>query len=94
MFLLYSALDENFSWYLDDNIRTFTDGQVDKQDGDFVESNIMRCKYVKQDFPIIKRLAITLMYCNRLHAWWSSQSRSATLLSSLIVRWWVGLQTL
>ena len=22
-------------------------------------------------FPIIKRLAITLMYCNRLHAWWS-----------------------
>ena len=62
MFLLYSALDENFSWYLDDNIRTFTDGQVNKQDGDFVESNIMRCKYIKQDFPIIKRLAITLMY--------------------------------
>ena len=50
MFLLYSALDENFSWYLDDNIRTFTDGQVDKQDGDFVESNIMRCKYIKKDF--------------------------------------------
>ena len=44
--------------------------------------------------PIIKRLAITLMYCNRLHAWWSTQSRLATLLSSLIARLWVGLQTL
>ena len=44
-------------------------------------------------FPIIKRLAITLMYCSRLHAWWSTQSRLATLLSSLIARWWVGLQT-
>ena len=34
------------------------------------------------------------MYCNRLHAWWSTQSRLATLLSSLIASWWVGLQTL
>ena len=42
----------------------------------------------------MKRLAITLMYCNRLHAWWSTQSRSATFLSSLIARRWVGLQTL
>ena len=41
-----------------------------------------------------KRLAITFMYCSRLHAWWSTQSRLATLLSSLIARWWVGLQTL
>ena len=32
----------------------------------------------------MKILAITLMYCNRLHAWWSTQSRLATLLSSLI----------
>ena len=30
----------------------------------------------------------------RLHAWWSTQSRLATLLSSLIARRWVGLQTL
>ena len=45
-------------------------------------------------FPIIKRLVITLMYCNRLHAWWSTQSQLATLLSSLIARRWVGLQTL
>ena len=41
-----------------------------------------------------KRLAITLMYCSRLHAWWSTQSRLATLLSSLIARRWVRLQTL
>ena len=34
------------------------------------------------------------MYCNRLHTWWSTQSRLATLLSSLIARPWVGLQTL
>ena len=34
------------------------------------------------------------MYCNRLHAWWSTQTRLATLLSSLIARRWVGLQTL
>ena len=45
-------------------------------------------------FPIIKSLAITLMYCNRLHAWWSTQSWLATLLSSLIAHRWVGLQTL
>ena len=35
---------------------------------------------------IIKSLAITLMYCNRLHAWWLTQSWLATLLSSLIAR--------
>ena len=41
-----------------------------------------------------KKLAITLMYCNRLHVWWSTQSRLATLLSSLIACWWVRLQNL
>ena len=34
---------------------------------------------------------MTWMYCNRLHAWWSTLSRLATLLSSLIARRWVGL---
>ena len=34
------------------------------------------------------------MYCYRLHAWWSTQSRFATLLSSFTARPWVGLQTL
>ena len=45
-------------------------------------------------FPITKRLAITLMYCSRLHAWWSTQSQLATLLSSLIARQSVRFQTL
>ena len=31
------------------------------------------------------------MYCHRLHARWSTQSRLATLLSSWIARWWFGL---
>ena len=47
-----------------------------------------------KQFPIIKRLAITLMYCDRLHAWWSTQSWLAILLSSLIARRWVRFQTL
>ena len=34
----------------------------------------------------MKGLARTVMYCDRLHAWWSTQSRLATLLSSLIAR--------
>ena len=42
----------------------------------------------------ISWMAITLMYCSRLHAWWSTQSRSATLLFSLIARQWVRLKTL
>ena len=32
-----------------------------------VVSNNFSAQIIK--FPIIKRLAITLMYCNRLHAW-------------------------
>ena len=34
------------------------------------------------------------MYCNSMHDWWSTQSCLATLLSSLIARRWVWLQTL
>ena len=41
-----------------------------------------------------KKMAITLMHCNRLYARWSTQSRWTSLLSSLIARRWVGLQTL
>ena len=50
-----------------------------------------------QFFKIIshyKRLAITLKYCTRLYAWWSTQSWLATLLSSLIPRQLVGFQIL
>ena len=53
-----------------------------------VGSNNYTTQFIKL-FPIIKRLAITIMYCNRVHARWSIQSRLATLLSSLFARWWV-----
>ena len=43
---------------------------------------------------ILFGLLSPLMYSNRLHAWWSTQSRLATLLSSLIARQWVGHRTL
>lgn len=42
-FLMFSAVDENLSWYLDENIASFcTDpGSVDKEDEEFQESNKM-----------------------------------------------------
>ncbi|XP_071089861.1 hephaestin-like protein [Haliotis cracherodii] len=36
-----SVFDENLSWYLDDNIKSYTTGIVDKDDEDFQESNKM-----------------------------------------------------
>ena len=58
-----------------------------------VGSNKFSAQFIKI-ISYYKRLVITLMYCNRLHAWLSAQSWLATLLSSLIARLWVGLQTL
>ena len=45
-------------------------------------------------FPIAGGFAMALMCCSGLRAWWSARSRLATLLSSLVARRWVGLQTL
>ena len=45
-------------------------------------------------FPVVGGLAVALMCCSRLRAWWSTRLRLATLLSSLVARRWVGLQTL
>ena len=53
-----------------------------------VGSNNFSAQFIKI-IPIIKRLAILLMYCNRLHAWWSTQSQLSTLPSSLIACGWV-----
>lgn len=41
--LLFTVSDENFSWYLDENIRTYiTNPAADlKEDEDFIESNKM-----------------------------------------------------
>ncbi|XP_066507693.1 ferroxidase HEPHL1 [Hoplias malabaricus] len=40
-FLLFSILDENLSWYLDENIRTHGTNESDHQDEAFVQSNKM-----------------------------------------------------
>lgn len=42
-FLMFSVVDENLSWYLDENIASFcTDpGSVDKEEKEFQESNKM-----------------------------------------------------
>ncbi|XP_041038821.1 ceruloplasmin [Carcharodon carcharias] len=41
--LMFSVVDENFSWYLDENIRTYctNPSKVDQEDEDFMESNKM-----------------------------------------------------
>jgi len=50
-FLMFSVVDENLSWYLDENIASFcTDpGSVDKEDEEFQESNKMhgQCQFCK-----------------------------------------------
>lgn len=44
--LMFSVVDENLSWYLEDNIRTYClePSKVDKDDEDFQESNKMHCE--------------------------------------------------
>lgn len=46
---MFSVVDENFSWYLDDNIKTYCSKpeKVDKDNEDFQESNRMYCKITK-----------------------------------------------
>lgn len=42
MFLYISSIDENFSWNIDENIAKHIGHDVNKTDGQFVESNVMR----------------------------------------------------
>lgn len=46
---MFSVVDENLSWYLEDNIKAFCSEpeKVDKDDEDFQESNRMYCKIAK-----------------------------------------------
>lgn len=44
-FLLFTAMDENKSWYLTKNIAEFGSDESDPDNEQFNESNIMRCKY-------------------------------------------------
>ena len=41
-------------------------------------TNYFAAQFIKIISHYKKRLAIALTYCNRLHAWWSTQSRLAT----------------
>ncbi|XP_068187172.1 ferroxidase HEPHL1-like [Antennarius striatus] len=42
IFLMFSVVDENLSWYLEDNIKNVSDpAAIDLTDPDFVESNLM-----------------------------------------------------
>nr|XP_030128351.3 hephaestin isoform X1 [Taeniopygia guttata]XP_030128352.3 hephaestin isoform X1 [Taeniopygia guttata] len=60
-FLMFSVVDENLSWYLDENIASFcTDpGSVDKEDEEFQESNKMHAinGYVFGNLPELKMCA-------------------------------------
>ncbi|NXU05971.1 HEPH protein, partial [Buphagus erythrorhynchus] len=60
-FLMFSVVDENLSWYLDDNIASFcTDpSSVDKEDEEFQESNKMHAinGYVFGNLPELKMCA-------------------------------------
>lgn len=40
-FLLFSVMDENESWYLEDNIKKFGSSESDPEDEEFQESNKM-----------------------------------------------------
>lgn len=46
--LMFSVMDENFSWYLDENIQRYC-SEPDKEDEEFQESNKMHCKKIFQN---------------------------------------------
>lgn len=42
VFVMFTVVDENLSWYLEDNIQSCSDpAGVDQEDPDFYESNLM-----------------------------------------------------
>lgn len=48
--LMLSITNENNSWYIDENIKKYTEsGKVNTSDPDFQESNQMHCK-IKENF--------------------------------------------
>lgn len=45
VFLMFTVVDENLSWYLEDNIQKYSNpAKIDQDDPDFIESNLMHGK--------------------------------------------------
>uniref|UniRef100_A0A663ENS5 ferroxidase n=1 Tax=Aquila chrysaetos chrysaetos TaxID=223781 RepID=A0A663ENS5_AQUCH len=63
--LMFSIVDENFSWYLDENINTFClePASVDKEDEGFLTSNRMHAinGYIYGNLPVLEMCADTSM---------------------------------
>lgn len=67
VFLMFMVVDENLSWYLEDNIENCTDSSgVDQEDPDFVESNLMHGdKFISSGLTQIKTVKRKRSYCSR-----------------------------
>lgn len=52
---MFSVVDENFSWYLEDNIQAYClePEKVDKDNEDFQESNRMHCKIIEDMLTLL-----------------------------------------
>lgn len=46
LFLYFATINENLSWYIDENIAEYIVQGADKEDEDFEESNKMRGKFI------------------------------------------------
>lgn len=52
-FLLFSVMDENMSWYLDENILKFGSSETNQNDEDFEESNMMHGNLCVPSLPFL-----------------------------------------
>lgn len=52
--VMFSVVDENLSWYLDDNIQTYCSEpqKVNRDDEEFQESNKMYCEFLEDQLPL------------------------------------------
>uniref|UniRef100_A0A8C9SNU6 Hephaestin n=1 Tax=Scleropages formosus TaxID=113540 RepID=A0A8C9SNU6_SCLFO len=72
-FLLFSLMDENLSWYLEDNIEMFGSNNSEPQDKDFQDSNIMHGRFeiscmTTDHYEAGMRHQYTVQRCTRPHA--------------------------
>lgn len=66
VFLMFNVVDENLSWYLDENIASLPDpSAVNQEDPDFEESNMMhgeRCSKTNVYLTVPSQFKIFLMF--------------------------------